>query len=327
MKAALNRRYGSPDVIEIQDVAKPAPKDDQVLIKVHAASVNPLDHTFLRGTPYLVRLMGGLTRPKDPRLGMDVAGHVEATGRNVTRFRPGDEVFGMCRGSFAEYVCASESDVGMSALALKPGNLTFEQAAAVPVAAFTALQALRDHGQIKPGAKVLINGASGGVGTFAVHMAKNFGAEVTGVCSSGNADMVRSLGADRVIDYTQHDVTKAGLRYDLFLDCVGNHSFAVCRSLLNPNGTLLVVGGKQGRWIGPVDRLLTALMLSKFVKDRLVAFIAKAKAEDLNTIREMIETGKITPMIGKCYRLAEVPEALRQRETGHARGKLVVTLG
>ncbi len=323
MKATIFARYGSPDVVQIQDVEKPVPKDNEVLIKVRAASVNPLDASWVRGTPYLVRMMGGLRKPKDTRLGADVAGQVEAAGKSVTHFRPGDQVFGMCRGTFAEYVCTAESGVFMSALAMKPENLTFEQAAAVPVAALTALQGLRDKGNIQPGKKVLINGAAGGVGTFAVQIAKYFGADVTGVCSARNVNMVRSLGADRVIDYTQEDFTKSGQRYDVFFDCVGNHPLLECRRVLNPGGKFIVVGAPHGGWLRPLDRLIKALVLSWFMSE-IVAFIAKASREDLAILRELIEAGKVAPVIDRCCGLGEVSEAIRYLEEGHARGKVVI---
>ena len=321
MKAAVCSRYGPPDVVQITDVEKPVPKDNEVLIEVRAASVNPFDWHLMRGTPYIVRIMAGLLKPKDKRLGVDVAGQVEAVGRNVTQFKPGDEVFGACRGAFAEYACTSES-----ALVMKPDNVTFEQAASVPVAAFTALQGLRDKGQIQPGHKVLINGAAGGVGTFAVQIAKWFGADVTGVCSTRNADMVRSIGADRVIDYTQEDFTKSGQRYDLFFDCVGNHSLLACRRVLNPKGIYIVVGGPGGRWLGPLARMIKTLVLSRFVSQNLVMFLARSSKEDLTIMHELMETGKVTPVIDKRYRLSEVPEAIRYLEEGHARGKVVITL-
>jgi NADPH:quinone reductase-like Zn-dependent oxidoreductase len=250
-----------------------------------------------------------------------VAGQVEAVGRNVTRFKPGDEVFGACRGAFAEYACTSES-----AVAMKPDNVTFEQAASVPIAAFTALQGLRDKGQIQPGQKVLINGAAGGVGTFAVQIAKSFGADVTGVCSTRNVDMVRSIGADRVIDYTRVDFTKSGQRYDLLFDCIGNHSLLACRRVLNPKGIYVAVGGPNGRWIGPMALFFRALVLSRFVSQNLAAFIAKASKEDLVILRELVLAGKVTPVIDKRYRLSEVPEAIRYLEEGHARGKVAITL-
>ncbi|MGA2475484.1 MAG: NAD(P)-dependent alcohol dehydrogenase [Terriglobia bacterium] len=321
MKAAVCSRYGPPDVVQITDVEKPVPKDNEVLIEVRAASVNPFDWHLMRGTPYIVRIMAGLLKPKDKRLGVDVAGQVEAVGRNVTQFKPGDEVFGACRGAFAEYACTSES-----ALVMKPDNVTFEQAASVPVAAFTALQGLRDKGQIQPGHKVLINGAAGGVGTFAVQIAKSFGADVTGVCSTRNVDMVRSIGADRVIDYTQEDFTKSGQRYDLFFDCVGNHSLLACRRVLNPKGIYIVVGGPGGRWLGPLARMIKTLVLSRFVSQNLVMFLARSSKEDLTIMHELMETGKVTPVIDKRYRLSEVPEAIRYLEEGHARGKVVITL-
>jgi len=326
MKAAVCATYGSPDVIQITDVEKPVPGDNQVLIKVRAASVNPLDWHTVRGKPYLIRMMGGLRKPKDTRVGVDVAGQVEAVGGNVTQFKPGDEVFGLCKGSFAEYACTSESASAMSVLTLKPANVTFEQAASLPVAAFTALQGLRDKGRIQPGQKVLINGAAGGVGTFAVQIARSFGADVTGVCSTGNVDMVRSLGANCVIDYTQEDFTGSGNRYDIILDCVGNHTVSACRRVLNPSGTFVVVAGPDGWWLGPVARLLEALVLSPLVSQNLVPFIAKPSVADLSIMLHLMETGKVTPVIDRQYRLNEVPEAVRYLEKGHARGKVVITL-
>ncbi len=296
MKAAINRSYGSPDVLEIREVEKPVPKDNEVLIKVRAASVNPLDSTFMGGTPYFARMMGGLRQPKDTRLGADVADEAEKVGKNVTHFKPGDEVFGMCRGSFAEYVCASESASFMSALARKTADVTFEQAAAAPVAAITALQGLRDKGQIRAGHKVLIHGASGGVGTFAVQIAKWFGAEVTGVCSTRNVDMIRSIGADSVIDYTQEDFTKSGHLYDLIFDCIGNHSFSACRRVLSDKGKYVVVGGPHGRWFSPLDRLLKALVLSWFAS-QIVPFMAKASNADLAILDELMQARKVTPVI------------------------------
>jgi NADPH:quinone reductase-like Zn-dependent oxidoreductase len=325
MRAAVVTRYGSPDVVEIRDVEKPSPKDNEVLIKVRAASVNPLDLSGMSGTPYFARLMGGLRTPKDTRLGADVAGQVEAVGKDVNRFKPGDEVFGLCRGSFAEYACGPETASFFSALAMKPARVTFEQAAAAPVAGLTALQGLRDKGKVQAGSKVLVNGAAGGVGTFAVQIAKSYGADVTGVCSTRNVDMVRSLGADRVIDYTQENFTESGQRYDILLDCIGNHSLRACRRVLNPGGRYVWVGAEHGRWIGPIDSLIKALVVSWFVKD-IVPFMAKGNNEDLAILGDLIETGKITPAIEKCYRLSEVPEALRHLEGGHARGKIVITV-
>ncbi len=325
MKAAVLSRYGPPDAVQIQDVAKPVPKDNEILIRVRAASVNPLDQGGMRGKPYLARIMGGVRKPRDTRLGADVAGQVEAVGKNITRFKPGDQVFGVCKGAFAEYACTTEKASFLSALATKPKNLTFEQAAAVPVAGITALQGLRDKGKIQPGWKVLINGAAGGVGTFAVQIAKWFGADVTGVCSTRNVNMVRSLGADRVIDYTHEDFTKSGQRYDLVFDCVGNHSLFACRGVLSPQGKCIVVGGPHGDWLRPLDRLIKALVLSWF-GSWIVPFMARASKEDLTILGELVETGKVTPVIDKCYRLSEVPEAMRHLETGHARGKIVITV-
>jgi NADPH:quinone reductase-like Zn-dependent oxidoreductase len=322
MKAIVYSNYGSPDVLKCEEIEKPTAGDNEVLIKVRAASVNPYDWHFMRGTPYAVRIPAGLRKPKVTRLGADVAGQVEAVGRNVTQFKPGDAVFGTCRGAFAEYACTSEA-----ALVMKPSNVTFEQAASVPIAAFTALQGLRDKGHIQPGQKVLINGAAGGVGTFAVQIAKSYGAEVTGVCSTRNVDMVRSIGADRVIDYTQEDFTKSGQRYDLLFDAVGNHSLSACRRVLNPKGVLIMAGGTAGRWmIGALARGIAALVLSRFVSQDLVGILARTRKEDLTIMRALIEAGKVTPVIDRRYKLSEVPEAVRYLEEGHARGKVVVTL-
>jgi NADPH:quinone reductase-like Zn-dependent oxidoreductase len=319
MKAIVYYNYGSPEVLKCEEIEKPTAGDDEVLIKVRAASVNPADRLF-RGTSYIIRVLTGLRKPKDARLGRDVAGQVEAVGRNVTQFKPGDEVFGACRGAFAEYACTSES-----ALVMKPKNVTFEQAASVPVAALTALQGLRDKGQIQPGQKVLINGAAGGVGTFAVQIAKSFGANVTGVCSTRNVDMVRSIGADHVIDYTREDFTKRGQRYDLIFDCVGNHALSACRHVLNPKGICVLVGAPHKVWIVLI-RALKALALSRFVSQKFVMFIARRSKEDLTIMCDLMKTGKVTPVIDKLYRLSEVPDAIRYLEEGHARGKVVITL-
>ena len=323
MKAAIYDRYGPPEVVHIRDVEEPAPKEHEALIKVRAASINPLDWHFMRGTPYFVRLMTGLRKPKITRLGVDVAGQVQAVGRNVTEFRPGDEVFGTCRGALAEYVCTSES-----ALIMKPENVTFEQAASVPVAAFTALQGLRDKGQIQAGQKVLINGAAGGVGTFAVQIAKGFGADVTGVCSTRNLEMVRNIGADRVMDYTRQDFTTSGQRYDLIFDLVGNHSLSAFRRVLNPRGIYIGAGGggPEVHWLDVLTGPIKALLLSMFVSQKLVPFLARANKKDLTTISELIKGGTVTPVIDKRYPLSEVPEAIRYLEQGHARGKVVITL-
>lgn len=322
MKAIVCHRYGSPDVLELQEVDKPVVKDDEVLVRVKAASVNPLDWRLIRGLPYIIRMTEGLLRPKRKIWGVDLAGRVEAVGKNITQLRPGDEVFGARGGAFAEYVCVSENR-----LAQKPAGLTFEQAAAVPVAACTALQGLRDKGQIRPGQKVLINGASGGVGTFAVQIAKSFGAEVTGVCSTRNVDLVRSLGADHVIDYTQEDFTQSGQRYDLLLDNAGNRSLSDCRRVLVSNGILVMAGASgSGRWIGPLARFLKALLLKRFVSHKLVPFIARISKADLVVLKELIEAGKVTPVIDRRYPLSEVPDAIRYLEEGHARGKVVITV-
>ena len=322
MKAIVYCDYGSPDVLKVEDIEKPAPGDDQVLVRVRAASVNPLDWHYMRGTPYFMRLGAGLRKPKVTRLGVDFAGTVEAVGRNVNRFKPGDEVFGGRTGAFAQYVLVRED----RAVALKPANLTFEQAASVGVAAITALQGLRDKGQIQPGQKVLINGASGGVGTFAVQIAKSFGAEVTGVCSTRNVNMVRSIGADRVIDYTKEDFTKGAERYDLILDNVGNHSLLESRRALKPKGKYIMVGGPSGRWIDPLPRALNALVLSRFVSQDIRMFLAELNKEDLTILRDLMQAGKVKPVIDRQYRLTEVPEAIRYLEAGHARGKVVITL-
>jgi NADPH:quinone reductase-like Zn-dependent oxidoreductase len=321
MKAIVFHNYGSPDALKCEEIEKPIPGDDEVLIKVRAASVNPLDWRLMRGRPYLIRIMTGLFKPKDARLGVDVAGQVEAVGRNVTRFKAGDKVFGACQGAFAEYALASEST-----LVTKPDNLTYEQAAAVNVGACTALQGLRDAGKIQPGQKVLINGAAGGVGTFAVQIAGSFGAEVTGVCSTRNLEMVRSIGAEHVIDYTREDFTKSNKRYDLLFDSIGNRSLSEYRRVLNSRGTYVAVGGPDGRWLGPLAIMIKALVLSPFVSQKMVMFISKLSKEDLTSISELIETGKITPVIDRHYGLSEVPEAIRYLEEGHARGKVVIIL-
>jgi NADPH:quinone reductase-like Zn-dependent oxidoreductase len=327
MKAAYTR-YGPPDVVEVGDLEKPVPNDNEVLIKVRAASVNPLDWKMMRGGPYPVRLLLGQREPKIKRLGVDVAGVVEAVGRNVTQFKPGDAVFGTCPGAFAEYACTCASSRFLkSVLVMKPGNVTFEQAASAPIAALTALQGLRDKGRIQPGQKVLVNGAAGGVGTFAVQIAKSFGADATGVCSTGNVDMVRSIGADQVVDYTQEDFTKSGQRYELLFDCVGNRSLSECRRVINPKGTLVMVGAPKNV---PVSTLLAGLIevlvSSRFVAQKLVVFLARSNTEDLTVVGELIATGKVRPVIDRRYKLSEVPEALRYAEEGHAQGKVVITL-
>ena len=327
MKAVVYANYGSPDVLEIRDVKKPVPNDDQVLVKVRAASLNPLDWHYMEGTPYMVRAMGvGLRKPKSPRLGVDLAGEVEAVGKNVTQFKPGDEVFGTGGGAaFAEYVCARKTK-----LVLKPANITFEQAAAAPIAALTALQGLRDTGKVQSGQKVLINGASGGVGTFAVQIAKSFGTEVTGVCSTKNLDLVRSLGADHVIDYTKEDFTKKDERYDVILDNVGNQPLSGFRRALKPQGICVMIGGggpNDGRWIGPMARPLKALLLSPFVSQKMSMMLAEIRQEDLTIMRDLMEAGKVTPVIDRTYPLSQVREAMKYLEAGHARGKVILTIG
>lgn len=326
MKAIVYHDYGSPDVLRMDGIEKPVPNDDQVLVKVRAASVNPLDWHYMEGTPYIARLIEfGLLKPKVTRLGVDYAGTVEAVGKKVTQFKPGDDVFGGKTGAFAEYVCA----LADRAVVLKPANLTFEQAASLPIAAVTALQALRDKGKVQPGQKVLINGASGGVGTFAVQIAKSFGAKVTGVCSTKNADMVRSLGADQVIDYTKEDFTKGGQRYDLILDNVGNHSLLECRRVLSPKGKYVLIGGgglNDSRWVGPLGRLLKALVLAPFVTQDMGMMLAELNQKDLTILADLVQAGKVTPVIDRRYKLSEVPEALRYLEEGHARGKVVITV-
>lgn len=317
MKAVVFHRYGSPDVLELEEVETPVAGDDQVLVRVLAASVNPLDWHRMRGRPLVMRTGEGLTKPKNNGLGADLAGRVEAVGKNVTQFRPGDEVFGMSIKTLAEYVRVSEEGI-----VLKPASLTLEQAAAVPVGAITALQGLRDKGQIQPGQKVLVVGAAGGVGTFAVQIAKALGAQVTGVCSTGNVDMVRSIGAVHVIDYTREDFTRGNDLYDLIFDCAGDRSLSDCRRVLKPEGILVVVGAFDR----PVLRVLKAALLSPFVSQRLLPFLSKRSKDDLIVLKELIEAGKVTPVIDRSYPLSEVPEAMRYLEARHARGKVVITV-
>ena len=314
MQAIIYTAYGSPDVLRLQEIERPTPKDNEVLIQVQAASVNPADLHNMLGTPFLVRLMSGLRRPATPRLGIDFAGRVEAVGAQVTQFKPGDEVFGGRTGAWAEYVVKLEAS-----LVLKPANLTFAQAAAIPVAGCTALQGLRDHGRLQAGQRVLINGAAGGVGTFAVQIAKAMGAQVTAVCSTRNVELVRSLGADEVIDYTQVDFTQTGQRYDLLLDNVGNHALAASRRILSPAGIMVMVAG-------PVSRMLLFLAAGRLGNKRLVAFIADINKVDLEVLKAMAEAGQLTPAIDRSYPLAEVPAAMRYLETGHARSKIIINV-
>lgn len=321
MQAIVQDRYGSPDVLELREIDKPEIDDDGILVRVRAASVNAFDWHLMRGEPFPARMGNGLRRPKSSVLGVDVAGRVEAVGRNVTEFRPGDEVFGNPGGAFAEYARGRAHG-----FVSKPASLTFEQAAAVPVAGLTALQGLRDRGRIQPGQTVLINGASGGVGTFAVQIAKVLGADVTGVCSTRNVELVRSLGADRVIDYTQEDFTRSGMRYDLVFDIAGSRPLWACRRVLAPAGTLVVVGGPSGRWIRPMDRMVQAVVLSRFGSARMLPFLSKHSHADLVTLRDLLEAGRIVPLIDRTYPLHETPDAIRYVEAGHARGKVVITL-
>jgi NADPH:quinone reductase-like Zn-dependent oxidoreductase len=325
MQAIVQDTYGSTEVLQLADIDKPVPTDDEVLVQVHAAGLHRGDWHVMTGLPYLIRIVVptlGLRKPKVRVRGMDVAGRVEAVGRNVTRFQPGDDVFGWCDGSFAEYACAPEDQ-----LAPKPTTLTFEQAAVVPTSAFAALQGLRDSGEIQPGQQVLIIGAAGAVGSFAVQLAKAFGAQVTGVCSTTQVDLVRSIGADHVIDYTREDVTDGTRHWDLILDTAGHRSLSQLRRALTPRGTLVIVGSEgRGRWLGGFDRSLRAPLLSRFVGQRLRMLASKPRQDDLQTLRELSEAGKLTPVIDRTYPLGKVPEAIRQLEAGHTRGKLVITI-
>ena len=325
MKAITYCDYGLAN-LKLEEIEKPVPNDDQILVRVRAASVNPYDWHFIEGTPYIMRAMGvGLRKPKDKRLGVDFAGTIEAVGKSVTQFKPGDEVFGGRAGAFAEYVCRRAE----GAVALKPANITFEQAASVNIAGITALQGLRDKGKIQPGQKVLINGASGGVGTFAVQIAKSFGADVTGVCSTRNVDLVRSLGADHVIDYTKEDFAKGEQRYDVILDNVPNHSLSECRRILNPNGKYVMIGGggpNDSRWIGPFGRVINTLLLSPFISQKMGMMMADANQKDLTLLGDMMLSGKIKPVIDRTYKLDQVPDAIRYLEEGHARGKVIIAV-
>ena len=322
MKAVIYCDYGAPDVLKVETIAKPVPNDDQVLIKVRAASVNPYDWHFMRGEPYVMRLGNGLRKPQNPRIGVDFAGVVEAVGKNVTQFKPGDEVFGGRSGAFAEYIVMLEKN-----LIPKPENLSFEQAGAVQIAGLTALQGLRDTGKLQAGEKVLINGASGGVGTFAVQIAKALGAHVTGVCSTRNVEMVRSLGADHVIDYTREDFTKGEERYDLVLDMVGNHGLLAARRALKPDGRYVMIGGQKGRWLSPLDTIAKAFLLKPFVKQEMKFMMSQINRADLMFLRDLMHAGKVTPVVEKTYPLAEAREAVAHVESGRARGKVVIRIG
>src|SRR5881398_2454677 len=325
MKAIVYCDYGLAN-LKLEEVEKPVPNDDQILVRVRAASVNPYDWHFIEGTPKIMRAMGvGLRKPKDTRVGVDFAGTVEAIGKNVTQFKPGDEVFGGKGGAFADYVCPRAG----RAVALKPANITFEQAASVNIAGITALQALRDKGKVQSGQKVLINGASGGVGTFAVQIAKSLGADVTGVCSTRNVDLVRSLGADHVIDYTKEDFAKGDQRYDVILDNVPNHSLSECRRILTPEGKYVMIGGggpNDNRWIGPFGRLIQTLVVGPFVSQEMGMFMADTNQKDLAVLADLMQSGKVKPVIDRTYKLSEVPAAIAYLEQGHARGTVVITV-
>jgi NADPH:quinone reductase-like Zn-dependent oxidoreductase len=325
MTAIIYCDYGVAN-LKLEQIEKPTPADDQLLVRVKAASINPYDWHFVEGTPYVMRAMiGGLRKPKDIRLGVDFAGTVEAVGKNVTKFKPGDEVFGGRGGAFGQYVCPRES----RAVALKPASVSFEDAAAVNIAGLTALQGVRDKGKVQAGQKVLINGASGGVGTFAVQIAKSYGAEVTGVCSTRNVDLVQSLGADHVIDYTKEDFTKGAERYDVMLDNVGNHSLSECRGVLTPTGKYVLIGGgnanEQG-FLGGLGKALWAMVYSKFIKQPMGMMMADANGNDLAILAEMMQNGKLKAVIDRTYKLAETPDAIRYVEQGHARGKVIITV-
>jgi NADPH:quinone reductase-like Zn-dependent oxidoreductase len=320
MRAVVYTCYGGPEVLQVATVARPVPADDQLLVRVRAASVNPLDWHYLRGAPYLMRLMAGIGRPADTRLGVDFAGTVEAVGSKVTRFRAGDAVFGGTGGAFAEYAVVG-ADRGV---ALKPDSVGFDEAAAVPVAAVTALQALRDIGHVQAGDKVLVNGASGGVGPFAVMLAKYFGAEVTGVASGRNGGLVRDAGADHFIDYTQSDYTDGDDRYDVIIDNVGNRSLLANADVLQPDGVLVIIGGRPGNWIGPLMRPLAALFVQPFVEPELKFFISSMPGADMEFLAERLRDGSITPIIDRHYRLDELPDAIGYSEEGHARAKIIV---
>jgi NADPH:quinone reductase-like Zn-dependent oxidoreductase len=323
MKAVVSRCYGSSEVLELVEVPKPAPADHELLVRVRAAGVNPLDWHYMRGKPYLMRVESGVGRPKDSRTGVDFSGVVEAVGKNVVRFRIGDEVFGSASGAFAEYVIVRED----RAVTLKPGNVTFEQAAAVPVAAITALQALRDKAKVQPGQKILINGASGGVGTFAVQIAKSMGADVTAVCSTRNVALVTALGADRVIDYTREDLTQREEKYDAIIDNVSSHSLLAYRQVLKPDGKLVVVGSiDDGAWLGPLKSLFGAMVLDPFLSQEVFGLLASQNQADLDALRDLMASSKITSLIDRRYRLDETPQAIAYVEEGHARGKVVINL-
>jgi NADPH:quinone reductase-like Zn-dependent oxidoreductase len=325
MKAIVQDRYGGPEVLEFRDIDQPVPADNEVLVQVHAAGLHRGDWHVMTGLPYLIRIVVptlGLGKPKVPVLGMDVAGRVEAVGARVTRFQPGDEVFGWCDGSLAEYACAGEDH-----FAAKPAGLSFEEAAVVPISGFAALQGVRDVGEVQPGQQVLVIGAAGAVGWFAVQLAKAFGARVTGVASTNQVELVRSVGADEVIDYTRQDVTDGTRLWEVIIDTGGRRTLSQLRRALTANGTLVIVGGEGGgRWMGGFLRNLRAPVVSRFVGQRLRMLISKERQEDLEALRELVEAGKLRPLIGRTYPLGEAPEAMRALEAGNTRGKIVITV-
>jgi len=315
--------FGGPEVLELAEVSKPVPAEHEVLVRIEAAAVNPLDWHYMRGTPYIMRLMGaGIGAPADTRLGVDYAGVVESVGSAVSHFQPGDRVFGRGSGAFAWYLTSGQD----GAVVPVPDSLSLEQAAATPIAGLTALQALRDAGKLQPGQKVLINGASGGVGTFAVQIAKAMGAEVHGVCSTRNVDRVYSLGADRVIDYRKESYLDSGETYDLIIDNVGNHSLLANRKVMRDSATLVIVGGQGGDWVGPLMRPLAALVLAPFVEQNFAVFLARINRDDLSILADMMASGQVTPVIDRRYALSEVPDAIRYSEEGHARGKIIIRM-
>jgi len=320
MKAVVYRCYGSPSVLEYTDIEKPLASDNELLVKIHSASVNPLVWHYMRGTPYLMRFMTGLGAPEDNRLGVDFSGTVVAVGKNVSKFKPGDEVFGGATGAYAEYLTIAED----SAVVKKPSNISFQQSSSVGIAGVTALQALRDLGDIKPGQKVLINGASGGVGTFAVQIAKAFGAEVTGVCSTRNLEMVRSIGANHVIDYKKQDYTQIGEQYDLIIDMVGNHSLLSNKAVLSAEGKMVIVGAPKGDWIAPLVSPIGAMLLSSFVDQKFEMIMASLRQDDLQTLSDLMNEGKLTPVLDQSFSLSELEGAIRYSEKGHAKGKIIV---
>jgi len=324
MQAVVYRCYGSPGVLNVEEVEKPTPNENQVLVKVHAASINPLEWHYMEGKPYFMRAMSGIGLPEDPALGVDFSGTVEAVGQKVTRFKVGDAVFGGRNGALGQYVVVREA----GSIVLKPANMTFEQAAAVPVAAVTALQGLRDTGKVHAGQKVLINGASGGVGTFAVQIAKSMGAEVTGVCSTRNVELVKSLGADHVIDYTREDFTQGTQKYDVILDAVGSHSLSEYRRVMTPDGIFVIVGGPStDPWLGPMITPVKAKLLEPFVGQKFQFFLADINPKDLGVLSDLMQAGKLTPAIDRTYPLSDIRAAMRYLLAGHARGKVVIEVG